>query len=163
MKNAIKQITGLAILLSLVLMGCGGNSENSDKKSSAKASSGESGLTEFEQEHGIGPVKDVITLGEIDMEMVEKGKELFKIKCSACHKTSERYIGPALGDVLERRSPSFVMNMILNPDEMVKKHPVGKKLMAEFLSPMPNQNLEKEEARAIVEYLASVEKESTTN
>lgn len=162
MKNRIKQITGLAIVLSLIMVGCGSNGESSNQ-SPGKASSTESGLTEFEQEHGIGPVKDVITIGEIDMEMVEKGKELFRTKCSACHKTSERYIGPALGDVLERRSPSFVMNMILNPDEMVKKHPVAKKMLAEFLSPMPNQNLEREEARAIIEFLASVEQDSTTN
>jgi hypothetical protein len=45
------------------------------------------------------------------------------------------------------------MNMALNPQEMVEKHPETKKLLAEFFVPMPNQNITKDEAREVLEYL----------
>lgn len=114
---------------------------------------GASGLSAFEEEHGIGPVKQAVVLGELDQALVAKGKAEFEAKCTACHKMGERYVGPALADVLERRSPTFVMNMILNPMEMVERHPVGKQLLAEYMTFMANQGVTVEEARAIVEYL----------
>jgi cytochrome c len=100
---------------------------------------------------GIGPVKS-ITLGEIDEAMVAEGKEVFKLKCSACHKISKRVVGPALADITKRRSPEWIMNMILNPEEMVEKDPIAKKLLAEYLAPMANQSLTEKEARLILEY-----------
>ena len=106
-------------------------------------------------EHGIGPVDEVVSLESLDPDMVESGAEVFRTKCSACHKMSERYVGPALGDIFETRSPAYVMNMILNPEGMLKEHPEAKKMLGQFLTPMPNQNLTREQARSIVEYLAS--------
>jgi mono/diheme cytochrome c family protein len=91
-------------------------------------------------------------LAAIDKELAEQGEELFKINCSACHKLDERYVGPAQRDLVERRSPEYIMNMILNPAEMLEKHPEAKKMLAKFMTPMPNQNVNREEARAILEY-----------
>jgi hypothetical protein len=48
------------------------------------------------------------------------------------------------------------MNMILNPAEMVEKHPEARKLLAEFMTPMPDQNLTQDDARAVLEYLRSL-------
>ena len=62
-------------------------------------------------------------------------------------------MGPPLGDVLGHRTPTYVMNMILNPQEMYERHPAAKQMLAEYLSYMPNQGLTAEEARAVVEYL----------
>jgi len=45
------------------------------------------------------------------------------------------------------------MNMVLNPQGMVEKHPVTKKLLGEFFVQMPNQQLTQDEARTVVEYL----------
>ena len=45
------------------------------------------------------------------------------------------------------------MNMILNPQEMYTRHPDVKKLLAEFMTQMPNQGLTQDEAREVVEYL----------
>lgn len=143
-------------MTALLLGGCSGDStESSESESSSEAAATSSGLSEFELEHGVGPVDEVITLESLDPEMVEAGAEVFRTKCSACHKMSERYVGPALGDIFETRSPTFVMNMILNPEGMVKEHPEAKKMLSQFLTPMPNQNLTREQARSIVEYLAS--------
>lgn len=101
---------------------------------------------------GIGPVSS-INLGEIDAELAAKGETEFKAKCTACHKISKRHIGPALKGVTERRSPEWIMNMILNPEEMVQKDPIAKQLLIDYNgAPMANQNLTEEEARAILEY-----------
>ncbi len=54
--------------------------------------------------------------------------------------------------VTEKRKPEWIMNMILNPDGMLKDDEEAKKLLAEFAAPMANQNLTEEQARAILEY-----------
>lgn len=117
---------------------------------------GPDGLTAFQEEHGIGPMKAPVDVpGPVDKALAASGAKLFEQKCSACHKMDERYVGPPLGNVTKRRTPTFVMNMILNPQEMVQKHPTSKKLLAEFLVPMPNLNLSTGEARQVLEYLRS--------
>lgn len=113
-------------------------------------------------EHGIGPVKQEVVLGEIDPARVAIGKEIFEMKCTSCHKTGDRYIGPDLLGVETRHSPAYVMNMILNPTEMTQRHPKARALLAEFLAPMPFQNVSEEDARNILEYLRSVNTNTQT-
>lgn len=149
-------LIAVGLSIAFMLSGCGGSGDGGNQQETKAKQQSDSGLSAFEQEHGIGPVTKTISLGdEVDMELAQKGKELFELKCSACHKVNERYIGPAMDDVLERRSPTYVMNMILNPDGMTKNHPEARKLLQEYMSPMPNQGLTQEEARAIVEFFAS--------
>jgi mono/diheme cytochrome c family protein len=107
-------------------------------------------------EQGIGPIRD-LALGPVDENLAETGQQAFVIKCSACHKLEERYVAPMLGDVLERRRPEFVMNMILNAAEMVARHPEVQSLLAEYFTPMPVQVTDEDEARAILEYLRSAQ------
>jgi mono/diheme cytochrome c family protein len=121
----------------------------------APASTAPGGLTPFQTEHGIGPVTAPVELSAVDDAAAGQGKAVFEQKCASCHKMAERYVGPALGDVTKRRSPAFVMNMMLNPQGMVEKHPETKKLLAEFYVAMPNQNLSPDEARQVLEYLRS--------
>lgn len=110
------------------------------------------GLSAEELELGIGPIRD-LDLAAVDPAMAEQGAEVFSVKCSACHKLEERYVGPALGDVTERRTPEFIMNMILNPEEMVARHPEVKAMLAQYYTPMPDQQLSERDARAVLEYL----------
>lgn len=154
----------LILFVSLFTITCGGGNGSSDSAESA-AGNGNDGLTEFELKHGIGPVDEVVELGELDPELAAEGKRVFEAKCTACHRPNERYIGPAAGDILDRRSATYAMNMIMNPDEMTKKHPEGKKMMQEYMSPMPYQNVTVDQARAIVEYFRTIETsdESETN
>jgi hypothetical protein len=47
--------------------------------------------------------------------------------------------------------------MILNPNEMVQKDPLAKDLLIEFNgSPMADQSVTKEDARAILEYFRTL-------
>jgi cytochrome c len=131
-----------------------GTDGGSTSASAAPARAPSDGLTPFQVEHGIGPVTAPLVLSQtVDTSLVKSGHEVFEQKCSACHKMDERYVGPPLAGVIGRRSPAFVMNMALNPQGMLEKHPVTKKLLAEYLTAMPNQNLSKDEARQVVEYL----------
>jgi cytochrome c1 len=145
----------IAVSLLLAAAACGSEAAPESGKQAAGPSTPaqSSTLTPFQQEHGIGPVTEPVTLGAFDHELAEDGAELFATKCSACHKLGERYVGPALGEVLTRRTPAFVLNMIQNPQEMYERHPVTKQLLAEYMSYMPNQGLTPEQARAVVEYL----------
>jgi len=106
---------------------------------------------------GIGPIKAVELAAAIDQTMVAAGKQIFKSKCSSCHRVNRKFIGPNPTGILKRRSPEWVLNMILNPQEMVKKDPIAKELFLKFNgSPMANQNLTKEDARAVLEYFRTL-------
>tara|TARA_R110002033_G_scaffold2661_7_gene17644 strand:- start:1116 stop:1595 length:480 start_codon:yes stop_codon:yes gene_type:complete len=106
---------------------------------------------------GVGPIKSVTFADEIDAELAAKGQKTFSTICVACHMAEQRLIGPALKGVFERRSPEWVMNMILNPDGMLKEDPIAKALLKEYNNAvMLNQNLSEDDARAVAEYLRTL-------
>jgi len=155
--------TVAVLALGLVGGGCGDDDDNDDddeKETPAHEAqeTASDGLSAFELEHGIGPVKEPIELGAVDAAMAATGKAVFEAKCTACHKMDTLYIGPSLGEVTARRSGAFIMNMILNPQEMVERHPVAKQMLAERMSFMANQGLTRDEARAVLEYLRTQSK-----
>jgi len=105
---------------------------------------------------GIGPIKSV-TLGDIQADLANKGKGVFEMKCTACHKIDDRFVGPALRGVTLRRQPEWIMNMTLNPEEMVQKDPVAKELLATYATQMANMALTQEEARELLEYFRQID------
>ena len=106
---------------------------------------------------GIGPVQEVTLGDEIDPEMANAGKAIYMQMCTACHKPDRKFIGPAPKGILERRSPEWVMNMILNPEVMIQKDPIAKQLLIEYNgAPMANQNLSREQARQVLEYFRTL-------
>jgi hypothetical protein len=59
--------------------------------------------------------------------------------------------------IYERRAPEWVMNIMLNPTEMLKKDVTAMALLKEYNNiQMINQNLTKEEARSIAEYFRTL-------
>lgn len=147
----------MLIFIIFAVMACG-----EDKKESSSANSETEklaqkfGLTIFEYENGIGPIKEKIELGQMDMIKAKRGEKIFTEKCTQCHKLDERYTGPALRDVTSRRTPEFILNQILNPEEMIKRHPEVKKLLATYPTQMTFQNVSVDDAKAILEYFRSV-------
>ena len=106
---------------------------------------------------GVGPVTQVLFSDEIDQELVQNGQRIYEEKCTVCHKVGETFIGPPPNDILKRRTPEWVMNMILNPSEMIEKDTLAKALFMEFNGQlMTNQNLKQQEARAILEYFRTL-------
>lgn len=151
MKICKKLFTFLCVIF---LISCGNNNHNSEQNQSAP-----NDLSDFEMENGIGPIKEKMDIGNIDPHLASQGEVIFKAKCAACHKLDERFVGPAQRYTAERRSPEYIMNMILNPEEMTQKHPTGQKMLAEYLAPMTNMNLTRDEARQVLEYLRLITKE----
>lgn len=107
---------------------------------------------------GIGPVSSVVLEEAIDSVLVRRGRLMYQEKCMVCHKIGSKFIGPPPNGILKRRTPEWVMNMILNTDEMLQKDSLAKALFMEFDGQlMTNQNLNEEESRAIVEYFRVLE------
>lgn len=101
---------------------------------------------------GVGPINSV-KLGPFDPQLAMRGEKIFETNCGACHKFDQRYVGPPLRGVTRRRAPEWILNMILNPAEMLQKDPIAKALLAQYNVPMTFQNLTQADARAVLEYL----------
>ena len=166
MRTTLKLIT---VLLVTILISCGGKDEKKKEKFSyQKKTTTEKTTTPKAEEipaskkidlanKGIGPIKSIDLGATIDQKMVTQGADVYKKMCTACHRANKKFVGPSPTGILERRSPEWVMNMILNPEEMTQKDPLAKELLIEFNgSPMANQNLTEKEARAVLEYFRTL-------
>ena len=153
----------LFVAVTGMLTACGGGETKDASQTPAAAPAAEEVAVEAVVEVdpmenvGIGPIDELEFDEEIDVEMAAAGKVVYDAKCTACHKAHKRYIGTSPAGIFERRNPAWVMNMILNPDEMVAQDPIARALLAEYASPMANQNLTEEEARQVVEYFRTIE------
>ena len=126
-------------------------------KTEAKTTEATDGVPVDLDNQGVGPFKDIEFPAEINADMAAVGEGKFKTICVACHMAEMRMIGPALKGVFDRRSPAWVMNMISNPDRMLKEDPIAKALMKEYNNAiMLNQNLSDEDVRAVAEYLRTL-------
>jgi mono/diheme cytochrome c family protein len=128
------KLSSITILLSAIftiyISGCGANTD----------------------EIGIGPIKSEVKLGPVDKTLAVKGETLFNTKCAACHKIDSRLVGPPLKDVTKRRKPEWIMNMMLNPQQMTMENPTAKELFATYLVQMTFQDVSQDDARAILEF-----------
>jgi mono/diheme cytochrome c family protein len=168
MRTAIRS---LLIIFSFLLISCGGK----EKKDNDGFSVDRSKATEKPvdgapadnvvpaskritlDEKGVGQIKDITLDAEIDAEMAAAGEALYKSNCTACHKLDKRFIGPSPKGILERRSPEWIMNMILDPKLMTEQDRCAKDLLIEFNgAAMANQNLTVDETRSILEYFRTL-------
>ena len=162
-------IKALITAFAVVLISCGGKEEkkesftiNRTKSETEKPVATETSEIKASERivldnKGIGPIKSLSLSEEIDEGMAATGKEVYDQLCLACHRIGKKFIGPAPNGILERRSPEWVMNMILNPEVMVKEDPLAKELFIEYNgSPMANQGLTEDQARAVLEYFRTL-------
>jgi len=167
MKIAFKS---LALVFFIVLMSCGGK----DEKKKDRIQIGQKQEVEKTVEEpisdevpaskritldnkGVGKIKNLELPATIDQAMVDRGAALFKTNCTACHKTDKRFIGPNPTGIMERRSPEWIMNMILDPKLMTEEDQCAKDLLVEFNgAAMANQNMTEAQARDILEYFRTL-------
>jgi len=149
----------LAIVILSFLAACGGGESAKTESAAPKAKHQSMLKKEIDpmQDKGVGVITEVKLDAEVNQELAAKGDKIYQEKCTACHKPTEKFIGPAPKGVLDRRTPEWIMNMILDPERMVKENAAAKKLLMEFNgSPMANQNLTEDDARAVLEYFRTL-------
>ena len=104
----------LSVMLTLIVLlfiGCGGE-KNTEETTAAKTTN-PGGFTDFEMENGIGPIKAKVQLAPINPVKAKMGKDIFDLKCGPCHKIDERFVGPSQRYTADRRTPEYILNMIL--------------------------------------------------
>jgi len=98
-----------------------------------------------------------LTLGPIDEGMVTEAKKIFDAKCHVCHGlTEEKVVGPGWKGVINERKPEWIMNMMLHTQWMVENDPEAQALVEETKTVMPDQELTREQARAMLELIRSL-------
>jgi cytochrome c len=132
--------------------------DQKDKKESASKTKDKTGAAAG-PDKGIGPIKE-LKLDPIDEDLAAKGGQIFSKKCTVCHQLDSKKIGPPLRDVAKRQTPEFIMNMMLNADEMEHKDAYVKKLVSQLQTYMSISDLTKDDARAVLEYLRSQAEQS---
>lgn len=151
----------LGIIIVLFMSACGGGSGEKESKGKfapppvAKPLTFEEAQADWKNQKGLGPITSV-ELGELDPELAKKGLEIYELKCTACHAPEVEKLGPAPVGILNRRTPEWIMNMILNPEEMAMKDPIGRGLLMKYNTVMANQGLTQEDARAVLEYFRTL-------
>jgi cytochrome c5 len=99
---------------------------------------------------------DITISNPLDTKLSSAGKATYELKCQSCHKLSaEKLVGPGWKDVTKRRQPLWIMNMITNVEMMLEKDPEAQKLLEQCMVRMPNQNISKEQARELLEFMRS--------
>ena len=145
----------MTVVAAAFFIGCGGGEPAADGGDAPKPES----MVKKEApgpDKGVGPISSIDIPETIDDALAATGLEVFEAKCTACHKMGKRFVGPDLTGITDRREPEWIMNMILDPELMVKENEAARALLAEYLSPMANQSLTEEEARSILEYFRTV-------
>jgi len=145
--------TALLISGSLFFAAC----SSEEKPKEEKTTTAQEPSTNQPEVHGT-EVKpgDVTLTTPLNQEWVKTGKGIYDLKCQSCHRlTDERLVGPGWAGVTKRREPHWIMNMITNVDMMLEKDPEAQKLLEQCLVRMPNQNISKEDARQVIEFMRS--------
>ncbi|MGQ0739082.1 MAG: c-type cytochrome [Bacteroidota bacterium] len=145
-----KLVTGILVCASFVAFACNEGSKKDPPPVEIQD------LTKDQPEtHGTELKESDITLGTpLDQAMVTAGKGTYELKCQSCHKlTGEKLVGPGWKDVTKKRQPLWIMNMITNVDMMLETDPEAQKLLELCMVRMPNQNISKDQARQVLEYM----------
>lgn len=142
-------------LLVIGLSACGGGDNNNNQQNQNNSSTtNNSDNPSYDPNRGEGKFTHVELGDKLDAAMAAAGDKVQGVKCSPCHKMSdERLVGPGWAGVTNRRKPEWIMNFITNPDVMIDKDPAVQAQLEICLVRMPNQNLNDEEARQILEFM----------
>ena len=146
----------------LLLTSCGKSTDTTDEFDITKSKASEAEIVKASERidlenKGIGPIMEVALGVEIDQDLARTGEGLYNEYCTICHKVDAKFIGPAPKGILKRRSPEWIMNMILAPEKMLRDDPLAKDLFLEFNgSPMANQGLSEDEARSVLEFFRTL-------
>lgn len=144
---------------SLIIASCGGGNKPTESNNDANKETPKSMVDDantYDPKRGEGKFNEQnVTIGAtIDDALASKGEAIASTKCTSCHKIStEKLVGPGWKGVTTRRTAYWIMNFITNPDPMINKDPEVQAQLELCLVRMPNQNLDDNDARNILEFM----------
>lgn len=149
-------------MLILFLVACGGSAPSPSAPEAAKTPAPAAAPAAPAPAAEVGPdgptsiaLPANLTLST-DAAVIAEGEKVFTAKgCNACHAWGSKLVGPDLTGVTTRRTVPWVARMIKSPEKMIKEDPQGKKLFAEFMTPMANQNVSDEDLVKLLSFLDS--------
>ena len=152
MNYSMMKMLSLMLMVSFIFLAC------VDKTPSSKEKLDTQELTKNQKEEHGTEIKpgDIQLTTPLNAQWVSEGKGIYEVKCQACHKlTDEKLVGPGWAGVTRKRKPEWIMNMITNVDMMLDADPEAQKLLELCLMRMPNQNISKDDARKVLEFMRS--------
>ncbi len=146
--------------ITLLIASCGGGGDTTDTQQQttpplqSEEPKTESGNPSYDPHRGEGKFTEVKFGDKLDMAMATAGEGVYGVKCAACHKlTDEKLVGPGWHGVTSRHQPPWIMNFITNPDPMIDQDPALQAQLEICLVRMPNQGLNDDEARQLLEFM----------
>ena len=141
----------MASILSISLFAC--TSRQEAEEAAKNSPSPVEAAAEQPEVHGT-EVKEIALTNPLNQEWVANGEKIYDSKCLSCHKlTDEKLVGPGWKDVTKRRTPVWIMNMILNVEMMLDEDPEAQLMLEQCLVRMPNQNLTEADSRQVIEFM----------
>lgn len=87
--------------------------------------------------------------------VAQDGASLFKQNCSACHSIGKgKLVGPDLEGIHTKRSEEWIVSFVKNAQAFGETDADAKTIINEYGYPMPNQNVNDAEIKAIISYIA---------
>lgn len=141
----------MASILSISLFACTSKQEADD--AAKNSPSPVEAAAEQPEVHG-AEVKEIALTNPLNQEWVANGQKIYDSKCLSCHKlTDEKLVGPGWKEVTKRRTPVWIMNMIINVEMMLDEDPDAQLMLEQCLVRMPNQNITEDEGRQLIEFM----------
>ncbi len=157
-----KNVFFLLLVFVIAISACESKKKNYSTKDENTNTTPTQSTSDYDPKRGEGKfnVENLKLDDKIDDAMAESGAKIQGVKCSSCHKLgTDKLVGPGWKGVTERRTPSWIMNFITNPDPMINKDPQLQAQLELCLVRMPNQNLTDDDARHLLEFMRRNDKE----
>lgn len=89
---------------------------------------------------------------------IDPGEKTFlRVGCTSCHSVGKgKIIGPDLVGVMQRRDRAWLQQWLKDPPTMLATDAAARKLLEEYLTPMPSYGLTDKEVDLLIEYLATL-------
>ena len=86
---------------------------------------------------------------------IDAGERTYlRVGCTSCHTIGKgKLIGPDLAGVTDRRDDAWLKRWLKDPPSMLATDPVARKLLEEYLAPMPSYGLTDKEVNRILDFL----------
>ena len=101
---------------------------------------------------GIGPVSN-LELALINDSLMKTGLGLFKDRCSKCHTMEYKNAGPDISDILAIRKPEWIVNFLLNKEEMLLRDSLAIRTRVKYKADCGSNITIETEALELLEYL----------